>query len=289
MNKIIIYGIGTLGKLVVRKLLDNPKYEIVALADKNLGEYEGFNIIQPMDILSERYDEILIAVYEYDMAQEIYSELRELGINFASIKVLYYDPDFIEFFSDQRSEFIRGCAEYIIASGIPGCVAECGVYRGDSAEYINKYFTNRKLYLFDTSESFDAGDYEAELARNGDAFNSKSFSQGVFSNTSIEIVLSKMSYRENIVFKVGRFPETAFDIDEKFCFVNLDMDLYKPMFDGLEFFCSKMSDGGVILLHDYFSNGLVGVKEAVNDFESATGERLRKMPIGDGSSLAIVF
>lgn len=109
---------------MARKLLDNPKYEIVAFADKNLGEYEEFNIIQPMDILSERYDEILIAVYEYDMAQEIYSELRELGINSASIKVLYYDLDFIEFFSDQRSEFIRGCAEYIIASGIPGCLLQ---------------------------------------------------------------------------------------------------------------------------------------------------------------------
>ena len=37
---------------------------------------------------------------------------------------------------------------------ILGSVAEVGVYKGDFAKYINYFFPDRKLYLFDTFEGF---------------------------------------------------------------------------------------------------------------------------------------
>ena len=46
--------------------------------------------------------------------------------------------------------------------GIQGSVAECGVYLGDFAYFINKYFSNRTMYLFDTFEGFDVRDVEKE-------------------------------------------------------------------------------------------------------------------------------
>lgn len=57
------------------------------------------------------------------------------------------------------------------------------------------------------------------------------------------------------------FPESAEGIQDSFCFVNLDMDLYQPMLNGLRFFYDKMEKNGVILLHDYFHEGLQGVKK----------------------------
>lgn len=66
-------------------------------------------------------------------------------------------------------------------------------------------------------------------------------------------------------YKKGYFPQTAEGITDTFCFVNLDMDLYKPTLAGLNFFWEKM-ETGIILVHDYFSEVYEGVKSAVESF-----------------------
>lgn len=67
-----------------------------------------------------------------------------------------------------------------------------------------------------------------------------------------------------------------------------ELDLYQPMLAGLQFFYDKMVSGGVILLHDYFSKELPGVKEAVEKFEQETNRKLCKVTIGDFCSLAVI-
>lgn len=97
-----------------------------------------------------------------------------------------------------------------------------------------------------------------------------------------------MLHPEKCVLKKGYFPETAVDVNDQFCFVNLDMDLYQPMLAGLRFFYEKMCSGGVILMHDYFHPELPGVKQAVTEFEKERGLKLCKVPIGDFCSIAVV-
>ena len=71
--------------------------------------------------------------------------------------------------------------------------------------------------------------------------------------------------------------------------MNLDADLYEPILAGLEFFYPKMVRGGVILIHEYFSAGYVGVKKAVNEFVRKFGLcNFQKLPIGDNLSIAII-
>ncbi|MEI9974441.1 MAG: TylF/MycF/NovP-related O-methyltransferase [Ignavibacteriota bacterium] len=75
---------------------------------------------------------------------------------------------------------------------------------------------------------------------------------GLFSNTSIELVLSKMAHRQNCIVKPGLFPESAVDCQsEQFSFVSIDADLYTPIYEGLRFFYSRLSPGGYIFVHDY--------------------------------------
>src|SRR4051812_35726084 len=46
-----------------------------------------------------------------------------------------------------------------INKNIPGgSVAELGVYKGKFARFINQYFPQRSLFLFDTFEGFDKND-----------------------------------------------------------------------------------------------------------------------------------
>ena len=79
------------------------------------------------------------------------------------------------------------------------------------------------------------------------------------------------------------------DILNQYCFVNLDMDLYQPTYEGLKFFYPRMKKGGVILVHDYFSGFyLPGVKNAVYDYERDSGTTLLKITSECSSCLIIV-
>lgn len=89
-------------------------------------------------------------------------------------------------------------------------------------------------------------------------------------------------------FHVGYFPESAKGVADKFCFVNLDTDLYQSILSGLEFFYPQMVDGGVILIHDFFNAKLPGVERAIKDYEESNDIVLHKFPIADYLSLAVV-
>lgn len=70
--------------------------------------------------------------------------------------------------------------------------------------------------------------------------------------------------------------------------MNLDTDLYQPIYAGLEFFWPKMNKGGVVMIHDYFTPDLSGVKKAIDDYEKSIGERLFRTAVGDGFSIALI-
>ena len=151
-------------------------------------------------------------------------------------------------------------AQEIYENNVAGSVAELGVYKGQFAKYINKLFSDRTFYLFDTFEGFDDKDVKIEV--------NQKFSTGNqdFSDTSVENVLNKMDHREKCVVKKGWFPESLGGLEDSFCFVSLDADLYKPIYDGLEYFYPRLSKGGYIFIHDYNNSGYEGAKTAVREF-----------------------
>lgn len=189
--------------------------------------------------------------------------------------------EFVEIYVKSRIVFLEKLGETWAENPIEGSVAEGGVFQGEFAREINRVFPHKKLYLFDTFTGFDDKDVTVEQEH-----NYSEYSEGHLSATSEELVLSKLPYPEKAVIRKGYFPETATGINEKFCFVNLDFDLYKPTLAGLEFFYPKMSAGGIILVHDYFSEGYKGVKQAVSEFNKTEGG-IKLFPIGDGISIGI--
>lgn len=172
------------------------------------------------------------------------------------------------------------CYEEISNKKLSGNIAEVGVYRGDFSKRLNVLFPGKKLYLFDTFEGFGEKDIVFE--------KKKGFSEGSqdFSKTSIELVKSKMKYPENCIFKKGYFPESAKGLDDTFCFVSLDADLYLPIYEGLTFFYPKLVPGGFIFVHDFNNNAYPGAREAVIKFchEKSIGY----VPIPDVGGTVIV-
>ncbi len=156
-------------------------------------------------------------------------------------------------------------AHEIYDKQILGSVAEIGVYKGMFAKFLNQAFPDRTLYLFDTFEGFDEKDVTIETTRN--------YSTGKqdFSDTSEQSVLAKMVNRDKCVIKKGWFPESLGGLEDTFCFVSLDADLYKPIYDGLEYFYPRLSKGGYIFIHDYNNKEYEGAKVAVREYCGKNG------------------
>ena len=161
--------------------------------------------------------------------------------------------------------------------GVPGAVAELGVYRGFFARCMNFLLPGRKLYLFDSFEGFAP-----------DAGASESF-QAAHANTAAEKVLSILPHPEQAVVKAGFFPDSLEGLEERFCLVSLDADFEQVTLDGLRYFWPRLESGGYLMLHDWGSPTLPGVARALLRFEAETGEKLPSIPLCDvGGTLILV-
>ena len=167
---------------------------------------------------------------------------------------------------------------------LDGAVAEVGVFRGEFAQYMNQAFPDRKLYLFDTFDGFDAEEALKEL-------RSENCTQAfieAYKQTNVEIVLKRMKYLENVVIKQGYFRcESLGDLEDRFAFVSIDVDFEESVYDCLKYFYPRLQAGGYIFVHDYNSS-LRGVERAVDRYENDMDMNLCKMPLCDANGTLVI-
>lgn len=167
---------------------------------------------------------------------------------------------------------------------LDGAVAEVGVFRGEFAQYMNQAFPDRKLYLFDTFDGFDAEEALKEL-------RSENCTQAfieAYKQTNAEIVLKRMKYLENVVIKQGYFRgESLGDLEDDFAFVSIDVDFEESIYDCLKYFYPRLQAGGYIFVHDYNSS-LRGVERAVDRYENDMDMILCKMPLCDANGTLVI-
>lgn len=184
------------------------------------------------------------------------------------------------YFDYVRLATLELVSDEIARKNLKGNVAELGVYKGKFARYINQYFKERKLYLFDTFEGFDARDIHVEKAE-----GLSSGSQN-FADTSIESVLRQMPHKENCIPVKGFFPESAANVNDRFVFVSIDADLYEPIYEGLKFFYPLLVPGGYIFIHDFNNDNYPGTRKAVLKF--CEEKNISFVPIPDSAGSAII-
>ena len=248
----------------------------MTIIPKNGGGYWcDLEIKNPTWLKEEReYDVILLGTLMG--LSEIQLFLENNGVS-----ILKLNKTYVELPITARLQFLQRFSQ-MVSKKESFAVAECGVYEGEFAKEINRCFPKQRCYLFDTFEGFDERDIKVEHG------NGSKISVHHFTKVDVEAVYERMPYKDKVIIKKGYFPETAAGLEEKFIFVNLDMDLYNPTLEGLRYFYPRMNQHGVILIHDYFSDMFPNVKKAVEQYESETGNVLYKMPIGDDISLAII-
>ncbi len=187
------------------------------------------------------------------------------------------DPNY---FDQVRLAALELASYEIHTRNLPGNVAELGVYKGKFARYLNQFFPNRKLYLFDTFEGFDPRDVRQERAAHLSAGTQD------FSNTSVEKVVQQMPIPSNCIPVKGFFPESAKAIEDDFVFVSLDADLYEPIYHGLQYFYPRLVKGGYIFVHDFNNTHYKGARKAVVQF--CNEANIGYVPIPDVNGSVII-
>lgn len=164
-----------------------------------------------------------------------------------------------------------------------GDIIECGVCTGKSldiiASAVDLYDTQyRTIYGIDSFEGVskpDQNDIEVGKKR-------PFFEKGSIFGGSIETVEKNLSHHTcNIQLIKGWIPEPFSRLENcTFCFAHIDVDLYQPTKDSLEFIYPRMLKGGIILFDDYGFTMCPGAKKAVDDFLKDKIETLIVSPSG---------
>lgn len=163
-----------------------------------------------------------------------------------------------------------------------GNVAECGCWRGASAYQIayhlkNNHFQN-KFYIFDSFEGLS--DFEKEDLENSRISDIEKRKKEFF--CSLDVVKENLKEFDFIEYKKGWIPGRFNEVDGlKFCFAHIDVDLYRPIKDSLEFFYPRMVEGGIIAFDDYGYLAFPGAKRAVDEFIEGKGIFFLPLPSGE--------
>jgi O-methyltransferase len=171
--------------------------------------------------------------------------------------------------------------EQLKKNSIGGAFAELGVHKGETARAIHHMDQDRIFYLFDTFEGFSKKDL-AQEKQSDDRFTTE-----MFADTSMDKVQRYIGEHVNIRYKPGFFPETTAGLEtEKFALVHVDADLYAPTIEALKFFYPRLSNGGVIIVHDYNHNW-DGIPKAIHEFMETIPESLIELSDWQGSAMLI--
>ena len=269
----VIIGAGQMGR-VFSELIDPNTVEITGYGDNDHRKWSDDGELRVMSVeeaVDTDPDMVLIGVAGISRADELKQQVISSGYSGPVISAAELRDMF-----DIRSRCMRQLALRIESAGIPGAMAELGVYRGDLAWQMNMAMPDRKLYLFDTFSGFDQRDMQGESTGAYECCR-----QGAFRDTSAGHVMSRMPFPDNVIIREGFFPETASGLDDvTYSLVSLDPDLYRPALEGLEYFVPRISSGGAVILHDYDNQRFPGIKKAVDEYE-ASHSRLHIVPLGD--------
>ena len=151
----------------------------------------------------------------------------------------------------------------------PGCVAEVGVYRGGSAKVIAAEIPSSPFYLFDTFTGLPApGPHDGPVLR-----------AGRFAATVDEVHRTlRGSPNRSIFYQQGVFPESAAGLEAlRFCFVHVDVDLFRSVSDCCVWFAPRMTQGGIMVFDDYGCKLTPGCPLAVDAY---FGDRAQATPEG---------
>jgi hypothetical protein len=164
-------------------------------------------------------------------------------------------------------------------------VAECGCWWGHSTRVLSEIITAQpgfsgRLHVFDSFEGLsefkpqDESQYRATPALKERA--RRNF------KADLERVSAGLAQYPFVTIHPGWIPTKFFEVaDQEFSLVTVDVDLYEPIRDALEFFYPRVRNGGIMFFDDYGYETFPGAKRAIDEFrEKVEPQFFLDLPMG---------
>lgn len=145
-----------------------------------------------------------------------------------------------------------------------GDLVELGCYKGDTSLLLADVLcgTDKKLWIYDSFEGLP------EKSNADDSVLGVNFKGGELYVTKREVKARFLRAGLPVpVIKKAWFSELSdADLPEKIALAFLDGDFYESIRDSLKLVGGKMSEGAIIVVHDYKNPALPGVAKAVDEW-----------------------
>ena len=160
---------------------------------------------------------------------------------------------------------------------------ECGVNTGAYAkaviEYINFNALNKTFFLLDTYEGLVATQI-TDAEKQAGVANYLS----AYSNVYEQVIDTFKNDRVKII--KGMVPDTLPEISaQKIAYLSIDMNVWKPELDAMEYLWDRIVPGGILIHDDYGFPQHIHQKQGVDEFAKRKNARLLCLPTGQ----AILF
>lgn len=181
-----------------------------------------------------------------------------------------------------RPMFIDNLRVVSMAFHVPGCVVECGVWKGGMSAGIAAVLGPRRTYyLFDSFEGLPPA--QPIDGASAIAWQNAPDKPGYYDNCSAGEEHARRAMKaaraQTVHIVKGWFNDTipSFSPKEPIAVLRLDGDWYESTMVCLDHLFDKVSPGGVIILDDYYSWD--GCSKATHDFLSRRSavERIRAL------------
>ena len=140
-----------------------------------------------------------------------------------------------------------------LTQGIDGATAEAGCFRGLASFLICKYRKEVDA-SFDGTGHFMVDSFEGlsePVAEDGELSKTR-YMEGVFTRTSLEVCQNTLNEFPGASIIKGWIPTAFHELpDQQYRFVHIDVDIYQPTLDALQYFFPKMAPGGIIVVDDF--------------------------------------
>ena len=164
--------------------------------------------------------------------------------------------------SEKETERILELARECL--GISGDFVEMGCYKGDTSLLLAEIVkdSEKRLWIYDSFEGLPEKkevdkSVMGVLFRGGELAVTKREVKQRFLRANLPVPVIKKAWFSELVEN---------DLPEQIAFAFLDGDFYESIKDSIKLVAPKMSDGGVIVVHDYTNPALPGVKRAVDEW-----------------------
>ena len=161
---------------------------------------------------------------------------------------------------------------------VPGDTVECGAYKGATSylicreQALNGAEKHRHHFVFDSFAGLSEPD-----GRDGSYWTAGDL------QATEEDVRAALAEFSAFTILPGWIPERFAEVEnQRFAFVHIDVDLYQPTRDSIEFFYPRLNPGGILLLDDYGFRSCPGATAAADEFFTDKDEAVANLPTGQG-------